>query len=63
VAKSVRAAEAIAVNPRKSKRAIADDLGISEGTVRSVRNSGAEANPIRLGSGSRTIRMFLLNAS
>lgn len=40
--KVVRAAEAIKANPQKSNRAIADDLGVSEGTVRSARNSGAQ---------------------
>jgi hypothetical protein len=43
VAKSVRAAEAIRANPSKSNRAIAVDLGIAEGTVRSARQqSGAQ---------------------
>jgi len=32
-----RAAEAIAANPRKSNVAIADDLGVSEWTVRDAR--------------------------
>lgn len=36
-----RAAEAIAANPQKSNRAIAEEIGVSEFSVRDARKSGA----------------------
>jgi DNA-binding CsgD family transcriptional regulator len=42
MSKAQRAAEAVAANPQKSNRAIADDLGVSEGTVRTARQSTAQ---------------------
>jgi hypothetical protein len=45
VAKSIRAAEAIRANPRKSDRAIAADLGISHRTVNGARDSGGTCDP------------------
>ena len=39
VPKTVRAAEAIRANPEKSNRAIADETGLSEPTVRRARAS------------------------
>jgi predicted amidophosphoribosyltransferase len=39
VSAGVRAAEAIAKNPEKSDRAIADDLGVGSNTVRRARKS------------------------
>ena len=42
VPKGVRAAEALKANPQKSNRALANDLGISEGTIRNARKSGAQ---------------------
>jgi hypothetical protein len=39
---SARAAEAVVANPRKSNRAIAADLGVAEGTVRTARKSTAQ---------------------
>lgn len=39
MSKAQRAAEAIAANPRKSDRAIADEIGVSRETVRKERNS------------------------
>jgi hypothetical protein len=39
VAKTMRAAEAIAANPEKSNRAIAEEIGVSEPTVRRARAS------------------------
>ena len=41
VPKKVRAAEAVAANPEKSNRAIAEDLNVDEWTVREARKSGA----------------------
>lgn len=41
VAKSTRAAEAVKANPGKSNRAIAEEIGTSEGTVRQVRRDYA----------------------
>jgi hypothetical protein len=38
----LRAAEAIKANPQKSNRAIAEEIGVAEGTVRAARNSGAQ---------------------
>jgi hypothetical protein len=41
-----RAAAAIAANPTKSNRAIADDLGVSEPTVRRARNATASHDAV-----------------
>lgn len=40
--KIVRAEEAIKANPQKSNRAIAEEIGVAEGTVRAARNSRAQ---------------------
>jgi predicted amidophosphoribosyltransferase len=42
VPKKQRAAEAIAANPQKSNRAIAEEIGVAEGTVRAARATGAQ---------------------
>ncbi len=42
MSKSQRATEAIAASPQKSNRAIAEEVGVSEGTVRTARRSTAK---------------------
>jgi len=42
MSKAQRAAKEIAANPHKSNRAIAEEVGVSEGTVRTARKSGAQ---------------------
>ena len=39
---SMRAAKAVAANPEKSNRAIAAEIGVAEGTVRTARKSTAQ---------------------
>jgi hypothetical protein len=44
VPKKQRAAEAIAANPQKSNRAIAEETGVAEATVRRARGEGASSD-------------------
>jgi hypothetical protein len=55
----LRAAEAIAANPQKSNRAIADDIGVGEPTVRRARQeSGASHDaPEREGKDGKVYRL------
>jgi hypothetical protein len=54
-----RAADAIAANPQKSNRAIADEIGVSEPTVRRARDATAspDAVDVRVGLDGKTRRM------
>lgn len=54
-----RAAAAIEANPHKSNRAIAEEIGVSEGTVRSVRKSTAQDYAVepRVGMDGKVRRM------
>jgi hypothetical protein len=56
---STRAADAIAANPKKSNRAIATEIGVAEGTVRTARKSTAQdyAVDTRVGLDGKVRRM------
>jgi hypothetical protein len=54
---SKRAAEAIAANPEKSNRAIAEELGVDEKTVRKERTADQSAVDTRIGRDGRTRRL------
>jgi len=60
VPKRQRAAEAIAEHPEKSNRAIADDIGVDEKTVREARASTADWSAVdepRTGKDGRTRKL------
>jgi hypothetical protein len=60
VPKQQRAAEAVAAHPEKSNRAIADDIGVDEKTVRQARASTADQSAVdepRTGKDGKTRRM------
>src|ERR1700733_14004692 len=56
VSKSIRAADAVKANPEKSNHAIANEIGVSEGTVRIARKSAGRdyAPEVRLGRDGKT---------
>jgi hypothetical protein len=56
--KSVRAAEAIARNPEKSDRAIADEIGVSQPTVsRARKRTDTDVSVPRTGKDGKTRKM------
>lgn len=55
--KSVRAAAAVAVDPGKSDRAIAADIGVDHKTVAKARDATGENSPVRTGLDGKTRRM------
>ena len=61
MSKAQRAAEAIAANPQKSNRALAEEAGVSEGTVRTARRTTpqgyAVADEPRVGIDGKQRRM------
>jgi hypothetical protein len=60
VPKLQRAAEAVAEHPEKSNRAIADDIGVDEKTVRQARSSTADYSAVdepRTGKDGKTRRL------
>jgi hypothetical protein len=58
VPKKQRAVEAIAANPNKSNRAIAEDAGVAEATVRRAREEGASHDaPEREGRDGKVYRL------
>lgn len=52
-----RAAEAVAATPERSNRAIADDIGVSEPTVRRARTASPDAVDERMGLDGKVRRM------
>ena len=57
VPKKQRAAEAIAANPQKSNRAIADEIGVSEPTVRRARQGASSDASEREGKDGKTYNL------
>lgn len=52
-----RAAEAIAANPQKSNRAIAEEIGVNQSTVSRARSGVADATPEREGRDGKVYRL------